>query len=69
MKPQIRIASITIRSEGVTSFQLPIIHETTKRNGDTNGFVCRTGDKESYATEWFPVSSPRCDAHEVSPKR
>lgn len=52
-----RLAIITIK--GRDQFTLPILHETT------TGFVCRTGQHDSPATEWFPFNSVASSAAEI----
>lgn len=43
-----------LKGQGVETFALPIIHETT------SGLVCRTGPNDSPATEHFAFKSARC---------
>jgi len=38
---------IILKSRGVEQFTLPIVQE------NSHGFICRTGQGDSPATEWF----------------
>lgn len=55
-----RMASITIKREGVQNFQLPIVAE------GSHGFLCRTGTgPDAIATEWFAKNSDKVTAREI----